>query len=131
MRKGGCLKREAAPFYDGARSIGLHRKSRIFLIQCLNHTNERMDAFSPVIFVCTENAGYHFPAIKGNPCKSWITVIQKTGSKANAPSRLDIGKRCVVIMTVEVREISAVNHPLLHLTQYGRRAAAYHQRPPF
>ena len=79
-------------------------------------------------FVRTQNTGKSFFAVKRNPRKLTAVVVKKSGRKANPSACRNIGKRCIVVGAVEIRDFAGADQPVLNSLQRRRRTAADHQR---
>lgn len=75
-----------------------------------------------------KNAGKTFFAVKRNPRKLTAVIVKKSGSKANPSACRNIGKRCIVVGAVEIRDFSGGDQSVLNSLQRRRRTSAYHQR---
>ena len=77
--------------------------------------------------VGAKDAGNSFFAVERRPGKFPVVVIEKTGCQADAFMGSHVGKRGVVVVTVEVGKVKILQYPLLYGAQFRLGAAAHHQ----
>ena len=78
------------------------------------------DRLSFVIFVCAQDTGKGFAAVKRNPGKLAAVIVEEAWGKTDSASGGNIGEGGIVVRAVEVVELSGAGQPVLDGLQRRR-----------
>ena len=110
-------------------AVLLQRESYGIPVEVFQNAQEGFQAFSLIFFVSAYNTRDTLFTVKRYPGKLSAVIIQKTGSQADSSARGYIGKRRVMIGTVEIIDLSRADKAMLDCAKRRGRASSDHQSP--
>ena len=110
-------------------AVLLQRESYSIPVEFFQNAQEGFQAFSLIFFVSAYNTRETLFTVKRDPGKLSAVIIQKTGSQSDSSARGYIGKRRVMIGTVEIIDLSRADKAMLDCAKRQGRASSDHQSP--